>query len=103
LINGEGVSGPDRGVTNPISGKIILAPRLFNGFSDNFGLAATVIHEMDHYCNWKLGILQGNSYIANQLNELSAYNAAAKWTGYMETTGIRHGLNVANYFLKFSH
>ncbi|WP_250254947.1 RHS repeat-associated core domain-containing protein [Chryseobacterium sp. Marseille-Q3244] len=90
------------GVTNPINGKIILAPRLIDKIEHNFWAASIVIHEQDHFSNFKAGLYQGNSYIAQELNELSAYRAAAKWTGFMEKQGLVHLQNVIEYFLKLS-
>jgi len=88
------------GVTNPVNGKIILAPRLIDGIQDNFWAASVVIHERKHFSNFKLGIYQGNTYIDNQLDELSAYMEAAGWTGTMEKQGYIHWKNVTEYYLK---
>ncbi len=70
-------------------------------YEDNFTLAETVIHEMDHYNNFKFNYYQGNSKIARDLNELSAYSAAAEWAGYMKKQGYVHARNVAIYFSLF--
>ncbi|PNW13175.1 hypothetical protein C1637_15250 [Chryseobacterium lactis] len=91
------------GVTNPINGKIILAPCLIDGIEHNFWAASVVIHEQDHFSNFKAGLYQGNSFITQELNELSAYKAAAKWTGSMERQGFIHLQNVIEYFLKLSN
>lgn len=103
VINGVPANNPAWGITNPVNGKIILAPRLLNMIEDNFWAASVVIHEQDHFINFKLGILQGNSYIEQELNELSAYRAAEKWTGIMEKQGFIHLNNVMSYFLKISN
>ncbi|WP_228452004.1 RHS repeat domain-containing protein [Chryseobacterium sp. G0186] len=99
FINGN-LESTAWGVTNPINGKIILAPRFLNGIEDNFWAASVVIHEQDHFSNFKAGLYQGNSFINQELNELSAYRAAAKWTGSMEKQGFVHLKNVIEYFLK---
>lgn len=90
------------GVTNPVNGKIILAPRLTNGIEHNLWAASVVIHERKHFANFISGTFQGNSYISNQLDELSAYMEAASWTGTMEKEGYIHLNNVTQYFLKLS-
>ncbi|MEI3789859.1 MULTISPECIES: RHS repeat domain-containing protein [unclassified Chryseobacterium] len=100
LINGAPSGSPAWGITNPVNGKIILAPRLLNGIEDNFWAASVVIHEQDHFTNFQLGLFQSNSYIDRELNELSAYRAAEKWTGTMEKQGFIHLNNVISYILK---
>jgi len=72
-----------KGITNPVTGKIILAPGLFDGKRSNYGLGDVVIHEVDHFNNWKNGKLQGNHPLIQDLNEVSAYKAASQWTGSM--------------------
>jgi len=49
-----------------------------------------------------MGIYQGNNYINNQLDELSAYMEAASWTGTMEQEGYKHWKNVTEYYLRMS-
>ncbi|MDQ1858423.1 RHS repeat-associated core domain-containing protein [Chryseobacterium sp. WLY505] len=90
-------------ITNPINGKIILAPKLLDTIEENFKAASVIIHEQDHYCNFQMGLLQGNSYIAQEMNELSAYNAAAQWTGFMEKQGYVHAQNVSLFFFNLLH
>ncbi|WP_164465199.1 RHS repeat-associated core domain-containing protein [Chryseobacterium lactis] len=86
------------GITNPVTGKIILAPGIFNGKKSNYGLADVIIHENDHYYNWKNNILQGNHPLIQNLNEISAYKAASQWTGSMG--GAEDYLkSVSNYML----
>ncbi len=72
-----------KGITNPITGKIILAPGLFDGVRTNYGLSDVVIHEVDHFINWKNKLLQGNHPLIQNMNEISAYKAAAAWTGVL--------------------
>ncbi|MDN3691043.1 hypothetical protein QWZ06_01545 [Chryseobacterium tructae] len=103
IINNTVRNSPAWGITNPINGKIILAPRLLDNIEDNFTAASVIIHEQDHYCNFQMGLLQGNSYIAQEMNELSAYNAAAQWTGFMEKQGYVHAQNVAWFFFNLLH
>lgn len=43
---------------------------------------------------------QGNNYINNQFDELSAYLEAASWTGTMDKEGFIHFQNVTEYFYK---
>ncbi|SHF44442.1 hypothetical protein [Chryseobacterium takakiae] len=71
---------PFKGITNPNTGKIILAPGLLDGVRTNYGLGDTVIHEVDHFINWKNGLLQGNHPLIENMNEISAYKAAGDWT-----------------------
>ncbi|MDH6252584.1 hypothetical protein M2347_002311 [Chryseobacterium sp. H1D6B] len=88
-----------KGITNPVNGKIILAPGLLNGVRTNYGLGNVIIHEVDHFKNWKNGILQGNHPLIQDLNEVSAYRTAGKWTGRPDP-GINDYLNsIGNYML----
>lgn len=51
----------------------------------NYGLGATVIHEVDHFTKWKNGLLQGNHPLIENMNEISAYKATAEWTGGLDS------------------
>jgi hypothetical protein len=77
------------GVTNP-NGKILLASRLIDSIEDNFWVASVIIHERKHFSNLRLGMYQGNNYISNEMDELSAYLEAASWTGAIEKEGFTH-------------
>lgn len=88
-----------KGITNPVTGKIILAPGLFNGVRKNYGLADVIIHEVGHFENWKKGILQGNHPLIQDLNEVSSYIKAGKWT-VIPDPGLRDYLNsIGNYMI----
>lgn len=69
-----------------------------HGIQDNFWAASVIIHERKHFSNRMLGIFQDNTYISNQMDELSAYLEAAKWTGTMEEHGFDHFRNVTEFF-----
>lgn len=89
------------GVTNPVSGKIILAPILFNGKSTNYGLADVIIHEGKHFLNWKNGVFQGTHPMMIALDEVSAYLAAGEWTGVIGS-GIEDFIGtIVKYMLNF--
>jgi RHS repeat-associated protein len=91
-----------KGITNPVTGKIILAPGLFDGKKTNYGLGDVVIHEVDHFNNWKNGKLQGNHPLIQDLNEVSAYKAASQWTGSM--FGAQDYLkSINNYIFNLLH
>jgi len=77
------------GLTNPINGKIIIAPAHFDG-SSIYSLGGTIIHELKHFSNWKKGLFQGIHPLPRALNEISAYSEAAVWTGYMLPGAIQH-------------
>ncbi|WP_123857294.1 hypothetical protein [Chryseobacterium nakagawai] len=88
-----------KGITNPVTGKIILAPGLFNGKKTNYGLGDVVIHEVGHFENWKKNILQGNHPLIQDLNEVSSYMKAAEWT-IKPDPGIKDYLNsIVDYML----
>ncbi|SDJ32093.1 RHS repeat-associated core domain-containing protein [Chryseobacterium jejuense] len=92
---------PILGITNPVTGRIILAPILFNGKKTNYSLGEVVIHESKHFINWKNGVFQGNNPIMNDLDEISAYITAGQWTGIIDS-GIKYYLNsITNYMLNF--
>ncbi len=87
-----------KGITNPITGKIILAPGLFDGVRTNYGLGDVVIHEVNHFTNWKNGLLQGNHPLIQNMNEISAYKATAEWTGVLGS-GINDYLYEINKYI----
>ncbi|REC63441.1 type IV secretion protein Rhs [Chryseobacterium pennae] len=88
-----------KGITNPVTGRIILAPGLFNGKRSNYGLAEVIIHEVGHFENWKKNILQGNHPLIEDLNEVSSYLKAAEWTKIPDS-GIYDYLNsMSDYML----
>ncbi|KFF02033.1 hypothetical protein [Chryseobacterium luteum] len=88
-----------RGITNPVTGKMILAPALLNGKRTNFGLGSVMIHEVKHYTNWKNGILQGNDPLVNALNEISSYQFTAEWTGSMDSGIFEYLMTISLYYL----
>ncbi|MGN7864632.1 RHS repeat-associated core domain-containing protein [Chryseobacterium sp. 22458] len=92
-----------KGITNPITGKIILAPALLNGKKSNYGLGDVIIHEVGHFENWKKGILQGNHPFIQDLNEVSSYLKAGEWTGTIDP-GINDYLNsITKYILNLQN
>jgi hypothetical protein len=81
------------------TGKIILVPGLLNGKRKNYGLGNVIIHEVGHFENWKNGILQGQHPLIQDLNEVSSYMKAGKWTGRPDP-GIDDYINsIGNYML----
>ena len=86
------------GITNPITGKIILAPLLLNGKKTNYGLGSVIIHEGKHLLNWQQGLLQGSSGITPELNEVSSYLYEASWSGTIDS-GIQSYLYDINKYL----
>lgn len=95
-------SNPAWGVTNPVTGKIILAPVHFNGSSSIFRLGETIIHELVHFSNWKNGVWQGNDMFSNTLNEISAYNYTATWTGYMSPSAAGYFVTLISLINSFT-
>lgn len=84
------------GVTNPINGKVILAPSLLQ--ESVYKLAKTFIHEQTHSIDFNMGYL---SDFWNPINELKAYHEVAKWTGFLDS-GVKHYMSgVTNIFSLF--
>ncbi|TZF94194.1 type IV secretion protein Rhs [Chryseobacterium panacisoli] len=88
-----------RGITNPFTGKIILAPGLLNGKRTNYGLGSVIVHEINHFSNWKNGILQGNHPLIQDLNEVSAYKFEEEWTGTPNPVIYDYFKSIGNYML----
>jgi len=88
-----------RGITNPVTGKIILAPGLLNGKRTNYGLGAVIVHEYNHFSNFKKGILQGNHPLIQDLNEVSAYKFEEGWTGAPNPAINDYLKSIGNYML----
>jgi len=87
------------GITNPINGKILLAPALFNGLNTNLKLGETIIHELVHFRNWKNGVFQGNFVLDHAMNEFSAYSYTASWTGHMRAKGLEFFNTILQFIL----
>jgi len=98
IDSGRPTGKPFKAITNPNTGKILLAPGLVDGKRTNYGLGDTVIHEVDHFLNWKNGLLQGNHPLIENMNEISAYKAAGKWTGVIDS-GINNYLYDINKYI----
>ncbi|MGE8554225.1 MAG: hypothetical protein ACN6OB_09900 [Chryseobacterium jejuense] len=91
------------GITNPVTGRIILAPALFNGKKTNYGLGEVVIHEGKHFLNWKNKVFQGNHPVMIDLDEISAYITAGQWTGVIDPGINKYLFNLSNYLLKIQN
>lgn len=91
------------GITNPVTGRIILAPALFNGKKSNYGLGDVIIHEGKHFLNWKNGMFQGNHPLMSNLDEISAYITAGEWTGAVDSGINNYLFDISNYLLKMQN
>lgn len=67
------------GVTNPINGKIILAPALLQ--ETVYSFTKTFIHESVHSIDFMLGYLND---AVNAVNEVKAYLEVSKWTDVVD-------------------
>ncbi|WP_261511050.1 RHS repeat-associated core domain-containing protein [Chryseobacterium paludis] len=91
------------GITNPVTGRIILAPALFDGKKTNYGLGDVIIHEGKHLFNLRNGLFQDNNVVMSSLDEVSAYTTAGKWTGSIDPGINKYLKNLNNYFLKIQN
>lgn len=94
---------PILGITNPTTGKILLAPILFNGKKTNYGLSEIIIHEGKHFTNFINGMFQGNHPIISALDEVSAYTTAGWWTGHVDSGVKDYLFDISQYLFNIQN